>query len=62
LTALTNKAERKSFTTFGNLKERMTKSFLKNYKMKFGSLGLNTTKLTSVFLPFGIRLTKKIQS
>jgi len=37
------------------------KEVLKNCKTKFGRLGLNTTKLTSDFLPFGTRRTKKTQ-
>lgn len=55
LTILTKRVERKSFTIFGKHEAQTTKNCLKSYKTKFGSLELNTTKLTSDFLPFGTK-------
>lgn len=61
LDELDEKARAKSFIIFGKREALMIKNFSKNYKVKFGSLELCSTKPISVCLHFGIQQTKEIQ-
>lgn len=61
LDSLDEKSRNKIVYNIWKAQRTNDKELFKKLQERFGSLGLNTTKLTSAFLPFGTRLTKKTQ-